>query len=417
MHFYSDIIKLREVPLPENTARVVGAPEWTKCNKTNDIMPSFTKRNGQYQWRSQKDGKAFCESLPLNTPMAKVRQIEGQMNAAYYGSDWDPRKIKWKEYQRRKQLADSGLLDSDTTVEDAIRLYIKDLVLQNRISSGKTKYQYEQVLTRFCNWLSSGPFLVSDMMPEHGGKWLQSLDVNPDTKGTYGVILSGFYSYLNQKGFINHIFKYHQKADSNNERAAKIKYLTEAQKDKICEHYRANREDLLGAYSGHVPDWMDYDGLINVLFYQGFRIGEIFDRQILRRDISLSTEKMTVTGKRNKTRKIDITPEGGEYIKKVYLETKDPNQNIFPHSEWQFRRILKECAKQSLGKEYDWVSPHNLRHSCGTYWASQGVPIPVIQKLLGHTNINTTLIYAQITDNTSRNAFRSASNIRHMKSG
>lgn len=41
---------------------------------------------------------------------------------------------------------------------------------------------------------------------------------------------------------------------------------------------------------------------------------------------------------------------------------------------------------------------HDLRHSCATYLLKNKVPLEVVQKILGHTNISTTKIYAEVLD-------------------
>jgi hypothetical protein len=46
------------------------------------------------------------------------------------------------------------------------------------------------------------------------------------------------------------------------------------------------------------------------------------------------------------------------------------------------------------------VKPHQLRHSCATLLLNAGAPILAIQKLLGHKDIDTTLIYTRLYDST-----------------
>ena len=44
------------------------------------------------------------------------------------------------------------------------------------------------------------------------------------------------------------------------------------------------------------------------------------------------------------------------------------------------------------------LSYHMARHSFGTLMLSSGIPIESIAKMMGHTNINSTQVYAQVTD-------------------
>jgi len=46
------------------------------------------------------------------------------------------------------------------------------------------------------------------------------------------------------------------------------------------------------------------------------------------------------------------------------------------------------------------ITPHQLRHSYATLLLNAGVPIEALQKLLGHTNIDTTMIYGRVYDST-----------------
>ena len=63
-------------------------------------------------------------------------------------------------------------------------------------------------------------------------------------------------------------------------------------------------------------------------------------------------------------------------------------------------------ARKKAG--FEWARIHDLRHFFGCYLASHGERSEVIAKLMGHSNINSTALYARFDDDTlieSINAF------------
>jgi RHS repeat-associated protein len=71
------------------------------------------------------------------------------------------------------------------------------------------------------------------------------------------------------------------------------------------------------------------------------------------------------------------------------------------------RRIVQQEIKRyaaSVGIT-ERVYPHLLRHSFATAMMRAGVPLPVLQELLGHSSISTTAIYAHVSPEHLRTAY------------
>ena len=62
-------------------------------------------------------------------------------------------------------------------------------------------------------------------------------------------------------------------------------------------------------------------------------------------------------------------------------------------------RTLKDIlSKANIAKDKH-ITFHTARHTTATLLLSQNVPITTVQKILGHTKIETTQIYAKVTNN------------------
>ena len=82
---------------------------------------------------------------------------------------------------------------------------------------------------------------------------------------------------------------------------------------------------------------------------------------------------------------------------RLLLPEKMPDGPVFRVVEnSHFNRTLRSAAKK-LGY-YKHIHCHLARHTFATTCITLGIPLPATSKLLGHRNLNTTLIYAKFVD-------------------
>ncbi len=86
------------------------------------------------------------------------------------------------------------------------------------------------------------------------------------------------------------------------------------------------------------------------------------------------------------------------------------------HAEWVFPDELSKGPYQGLGKiwrkirveaDLEDLRMHDLRHSFASFAASNGLSLPIIGVLLGHTNTSSTARYAHLADAAARQAANS----------
>jgi site-specific recombinase XerD len=79
------------------------------------------------------------------------------------------------------------------------------------------------------------------------------------------------------------------------------------------------------------------------------------------------------------------------------------------------RYVRKAEIRDSRGRLASWVHPHRFRHYLGSSMVNEGVPLPVIQRVLDHASIAMTARYAHLDDETVKReilSFHERVNIR-----
>lgn len=205
----------------------------------------------------------------------------------------------------------------------------------------------------------------------------------PNTVNGIITCIKEFFKYLYEDEYI----------DSNP--ARKLRKMKEEKRLKhslnevIFEHVRLNCKNSRDR------------AIVEFLYATGLRVAELVS--LNRADIDPNMNTLKVIGKGNKERVVFYSDISKFYLNKYLDERVDDNEALFVGIKKPYKRLgpravekIFQNLKKDLGLSGDF-SPHILRHTFATRLAATA-DITTVQKLLGHTSINTTLVYAEISD-------------------
>lgn len=140
--------------------------------------------------------------------------------------------------------------------------------------------------------------------------------------------------------------------------------------------------------------------IVQFLYSTGARVSECVKLKVV--DLNLKEKTANIRGgKGNKDRVIILSREWIKYLKKYLARKKVKSEFVFSKkngtqlSSDTVQRIVRGAAEKAGMQKT--VTPHKLRHSYATHLLEAGENIRKIQELLGHSNLNTTQIYTQVS--------------------
>ena len=163
--------------------------------------------------------------------------------------------------------------------------------------------------------------------------------------------------------------------------------------------------DLLEQPDIKKPNELKDKAMLELMYSSGLRVSELINLKVS--NINFPEKILKDTSKGSKERIVPI----GDFAMKYLLLYMNRVRNVsrFKNSNYLFinTKTGKPYSRQSFFKKIKYyamkagitkkVSPHTLRHSFATHLLENGADLIMVQKMLGHTNIETTQIYTQVT--------------------
>jgi len=240
--------------------------------------------------------------------------------------------------------------------------------------------------------------------------WLETKNLSPNTIIAYQQVISKYYNYSftteNISKFIKKLAKNKEPATCQLYLAALIsysKYLKDYENiewdrikslipKKMRKFFTTISEKELkllkqARFEKNETIYQRNNLMLDFLFYSGIRVSELVN--IKHRDYQ--EQSLRIHGKGNKIRQALLPPFLEKYLRpgaKGYLFTNQNGRKILTDKVREIIRIRTKLA--GLKK---WVSPHTFRRSFATLLDRRKVRMTTIQKLLGHSNLETTAAY------------------------
>ena len=142
--------------------------------------------------------------------------------------------------------------------------------------------------------------------------------------------------------------------------------------------------------------------MIDLLYSTGIRVGELVNLNIS--DIDFEARECVVFGKGDKERRVYFDAKAKLHLKEYIKSRTDNDPALFvtldaPHARLKISGV--EIRIRELGRKLKLhkIHPHKFRRTMATRAIDKGMPIEQVQKILGHSQIDTTMQYAIVNQN------------------
>lgn len=149
--------------------------------------------------------------------------------------------------------------------------------------------------------------------------------------------------------------------------------------------------------------------MIDLLYSTGIRVGELVG--LNRSDIDFEERECIVYGKGDKERRVYFDAKAKLHLQNYLDSRADNNPALFVSLDAPFERLKisgVEIRIRELGRKLniEKIHPHKFRRTMATRAIDKGMPIEQVQKILGHSQIDTTMQYAIVNQNNVKTSHR-----------
>lgn len=149
--------------------------------------------------------------------------------------------------------------------------------------------------------------------------------------------------------------------------------------------------------------------MVDLLYSTGIRVGELV--RLNREDVNFAERECVVFGKGDKERRVYFDAKAKIHLEEYLHSRTDSNPALFVTLDKPYDRLKisgVEIRLRQLGRrlKIEKIHPHKFRRTMATRAIDKGMPIEQVQKILGHSQIDTTMQYALVNQNNVKASHR-----------
>ena len=290
-------------------------------------------------------------------------------------------------------------------MKDRIRKFI-DYLESEKHASGNTRISYQRDLLQMTDFLEDLGIRETQRVTKTAlNSFILKLEKDGKAASTISRTLASmkaFFQYLMVQNYVNQNVTDGLKAPKIEKKAPVILSMEETSR-------------LLDQPNGNTPKELRDHAMLELLYATGIRVSELISLKLS--DMNLKLEYITCKDA-HKERIIPFGEVAKEALQhyleegRSYLVSEEGSEYLFTNcsgkemSRQGFWKLIKAYGKKA-GIETE-ITPHMLRHSFAAHLVSNGADLKAVQEMLGHADISTTQIYAQMKQSRIREVYAKA---------
>ncbi len=273
-------------------------------------------------------------------------------------------------------------------------------------TSGNTEMSYRRDLEKVAHFMEArGIQEAKDVTAQDLADYVKFLEDSKFAAATVSrniASLKAFYHYLVQEGLVEEDITDKLKAPKIEKKAPEI-----MSPDEVVR--------LLEQPSGGSPKEIRDKAMLELLYATGIRVTELITLNLS--DVNMQMN-FILCRDRNKER---IIPFGAAAKNALAKYLDGTREEMLENKKSEV--LFANCSGQPMGRQGFWklikhyakkadiqadITPHTLRHSFAAHLVENGADLRSVQEMLGHSDISTTQIYANLNHNHIREVYAKA---------